>query len=255
MLAPGFIEAFGLFLARSSALVIASPLLGGGAEMPGYKVALIVALAGVSYAAVGHPLAQEPDTVTFVCLALREIAIGATLGLLLHIVLAGLRVGTDMVSPEMAFTLAGTVDPMTGNSNPPVTYLYEVLFYLAILAVNGHHWLVRALGESYERAPVGELPIGDSLPSLVVEFFTQLFGAGIAFAAPVLVLLFTVSILIGLLARAVPHINVLEFGFSLRIVTGLAGLALFAPALEPAFGKLLEHFMHGLEAGLDALET
>jgi hypothetical protein len=41
----------------------------------------------------------------------------------------------------------------------------------------------------------------------------------------------------------------------LRIVTGLAGLALFAPALEPAFGKLLEHFMHGLEAGLDALET
>ncbi len=126
---------------------------------------------------------------------------------------------------------------------------------LAILAVNGHHWLVRALSASYERAPVGELPIGGSLPSLVIEFFTQLFGAGIAFAAPVLVLLFTVSVLIGVLARAVPHINVLEFGFSLRIVTGIAGLAIFAPALEPAFGKLLEHFMHGLEAGLDALGT
>jgi len=255
MLAPGLIEAFGLHLARSSAMVIASPLLGSGAEMPGYKVALIGALAMVSYAAVGAPLAVEPDTLTFAFLALRELVIGMTLGFLLHIVLAGLRVGTEMVSQEMAFTLAGTVDPMTGNSNPPVTHLYEVLFFLAILAVNGHHWLIRALSASYERAPVGELPIGESLPALVVEFFTELFGAGIAFAAPVLVLLFTVSALIGLLARAVPHINVLEFGFSLRIVTGLAGLAFFAPALEPAFGRLLEHFMRGLEAGLDALGT
>lgn len=255
MLAPGLIEAFGLYLARSSAMVIASPLLGSGAELPGYKVALIVALASVSYAAVGEPLANEPDTLTFAFLALREVVIGMTLGFFLHIVLAGLRVGTEMVSQEMAFTLAGTVDPMTGNSSPPVTYLYEVLFYLAVLGVNGHHWLVRALSESYERAPVGELPIGHTLPSLVVEFFSQLFAAGIAFAAPVLVLLFTVSVLIGLLARAVPHINVLEFGFSLRIVTGIAGLAFFAPALEPAFGKLLEHFMHGLEAGLDALGT
>lgn len=255
MLDPGTIEAFGLHVARSSALVVASPLLGSGAEMSGYKVALIVALAVVSYSTVGAPLTTDPDTLTFAFLALRELLIGAALGFCLHVVLTGLRVGTEMVSQEMAFSLAGTVDPVTGNTNPPVTFLYEVLFYLALLAVNGHHWLVRSLAESFERAPVGELPIGETLPGVVVELFAQLFAAGIAIAAPVLVLLFTVSALIGILARAVPHINVLEFGFNLRIVTGLVGLALFAPALEPAFGQLLEHFMHSLEAGLDALEV
>jgi len=255
MVDPGFIEAFGLHLARTSALVLASPLLGNGADLQGYKVALIFALTLVSFTTLGVPLAIEPDTFTFAVLALREIVVGLTLAFFMHIVLAGLRVGTELVGQEMAFTLAGTVDPMTGNSNAPVTYLYEVMFYLAILSLNGHHWLIRALAESFERAPVGDLPMGTSVASLIVEFFTQLFAAGVAFAAPILVLLFMVSVLIGLLARAVPQINVLDFGFNLRIVVGLAGLALFAPVLAPALGRMLDRLMIGLEAGLDALGT
>lgn len=253
MVDPGVIEAFGLHLARTSALVLAAPVLGNGADLQGYKVALIVALAVVSFTSTGAPLAIEPDTFTFAVLALREVAIGLSLAFFVHLAIAGLRVGTELVGQEMAFTLAGTVDPMTGNSNPPVTYLYEVLFYLSFLALNGHHWLIRALGASYERAPIGDLPIGTSVAALVVEFFSQLFAAGVAFAAPVLVLLFMVSVLIGLLARAVPQINVLEFGFNLRIVAGLVGLALFAPVLAPALGRILDRLMRGLDAGLDAL--
>jgi len=255
MFEPGTIEAFGLHLARSSALVLASPLLGTGAELSGYKIALIVALGIVTYSTVGVPLVLEPDALTFAILALREVAIGLMLAFFAHMVMTGMRVGTELVGQEMAFSLAGTIDPMTGISNPPITFFYEILFYLALLAVNGHHWVIRALSESHARAPVGQLPIGESVPGVVVQFFTELFAAGVAFAAPVLVLLFMVSLLIGILARAVPHINVLDFGFNLRIVTGLVGLALFAPALAPAFGRLLEHLMQGLERGLDALGT
>lgn len=253
MLDPGVIEAFGLHLARASALVLASPLLGSGAELHGYKVALIVALGALSFATTGQPLAVEPDTFTFAILALREIAIGVALGFFMHLVVLGIHVGTHLVGQEMAFTLAGTVDPLTGNQTSPVSYLYEVLFYLALLSVNGHHWLVRALAESHHRAPVGALSIGGTLAGTIVEFFTQVFSAGIAFVAPVLILLFLVSVLIALLARAVPQINVLEFGFNLRIVGGLIGLAVFAPVLTPALGAMLDHLMNGLTAGLDAL--
>ncbi|MEZ6016024.1 MAG: flagellar biosynthetic protein FliR [Planctomycetota bacterium] len=255
MIDPGYIEAFGLHLARASALVVASPLLGTASELQGYKVALIVSFAVTSFALSGGPLAIDPDTLTFAVMAMRELAIGLTLAFFLHLIMAALRVGTELVGQEMAFTLAGTVDPMTGNSNPPLTYLYEVLFYLALLSVNGHHWLVRGLMASYERAPVGALPLGASVPGLIVSFFSETFSAGIAFAAPVLVLLFMVSILIAILARAVPQINVLEFGFSARILTGLIGLALFAPIITPAFTRLLERLMRGLDAGLDALGT
>ena len=253
MIESGLIETFGLHLARSSALVLASPLLGNGADMPGYKIALILSLSSLTFLATGADLLGELDALTFIVLALRELVIGIALAFFLHLVLSGLRVGTEMVGQEMAFAMAGTVDPMTGNTNAPVTYLYEVLFYLAILAVDGHHWIVRALCASHERAPVGEVLVGTGIVSLIVQFFGQVFAAGITFAAPVLLLLFMVSVLIGVLARAVPHINVLEFGFSLRIAVGVLGLAVFSPTITPAFEALLGRFMAGLEAGLDAL--
>jgi len=253
MIESGLIETFGLHLARGSALVLASPLLGNGADMPGYKVALILSLASLTFFTSSAPYIEDPSALTFIVLAFREIVIGIGLAFFLHLVMAGLRVGTEMVGQEMAFAMSGTVDPMTGNNNAPVTYLYEVLFYLAVLAVDGHHWIIRALCASHQRAPVGEASLGAGLADTLLSFFGQLFAAGITFAAPVLLLLFMVSVLIGVLARSVPHINVLEFGFNLRIAVGVLGLAAFSPTVTPAFEALLTRFMHGLEAGLDAL--
>ena len=137
---------------------------------------------------------------------------------------------------------------------PLVSQIYEILFFLALLSVNGHHWLLRALTDSYERAPVGRVQFNDGLPAFVVGLFSELFSAGLTFAAPILVLLMLVSVLIGLLSRAVPQLNILEFGFSLRITLGLVAMFLFAPLLAPAMEGLLGRLMDGLDAGLEVLE-
>ena len=150
--------------------------------------------------------------------------------------------------------MANSVDPASGESMPLLSRMNETLFFLAFLGVNGHHWVVRALAESYERAPVGALSFGGSAVDVITSFFADLFSAGIAFAAPIVVLLLMISLLLGLIARSVPQVNVLEMGFSLRVGGGLAAVGLLAPTLAPAMTTMLDHFMAALEAGLDALE-
>jgi flagellar biosynthesis protein FliR len=59
----------------------------------------------------------------------------------------------------------------------------------------------------------------------------------------------------GLLIRAVPQINVIEFGFNLRVMGGLVALLLFAPWIRPASDHLLDALMTHLNNGLDALEV
>ena len=44
-------------------------------------------------------------------------------------------------------------------------------------------------------------------------------------------------------------------GGSLRVGGGLIAIGLLSPTLAPAMHSLLEHFMTGLEAGLDAIEV
>ncbi len=255
MFPPGTIEAFGLYLVRTSALVLGSPILGGGAGFAGYKIALIGGISTLMFTVSGSPLDGAVQPVQYGLFVLREVMIGISLAFVLQLVVLAVRVSSEMIGHEMGFAMASEVDPVQGFRTPLITHLYETLFFLGVLAVNGHHWLLRALAESYERAPIASIHFEENLPGFVLKLFTQLFAAGLTFAAPILVMLTLVSAMIGLLSRAVPQLNILEIGFTLRITAGLGAMLLFVPAIAPAMNGLLEMLMDGLAAGLDALGT
>lgn len=252
-LQPGTLEAFGLFLARTSALVVGAPLLGSGTGFSAYKIALIAGTAFLLYTAVGAPLAQQPGAFEYGVLVLREVVIGLAIAFTLQIVLLAVRVAGEMVGTEMGFNMATLVDPSTGVNTPVITQMWEIFFFLGLLAVDGHHALLRGLGESFERAPVGAMTFSQDLPLVAGTMFSQMFQAGIVFAAPVLVLLFTLSVLMGVLARLVPQLNVNELGFTARVAVGLIALLAFVPLLSPALGRLYAAFDAGVARTLDAL--
>jgi len=253
LLADGTIEAFGLYLTRTSALVLAAPLLGLSASFSGAKVGVVGVLSVVLYLAGGEPLGYAPGIMEFALMAGREVMIGLFLAFILHLVLMVVRVAGVMIGHEMSFNMSNLVDPGTGQSAPVIAVLYETLFLLALLAADAHLWLVRALTASYERAPVGDLDWTGSAVHTLVDMFAQLFRAGFTFAAPVVVLLSVVSLLMGILIRSVPQINVIEFGFNMRVLGGLIALLLFAPWIAPASENLLDALMIHLSNGLDAL--
>jgi flagellar biosynthetic protein FliR len=256
VLTPGTLEAFGLFLVRTSALVVFAPVLGYGAGFSGYKVALIFVIAFVLYSAIGVPLSGDAiDPFAYGVLAVREVMIGGFIGFFLHLVMLAVRVTGEMIGHEMGFMVAQQVDPASGIRTPLITSIYENLFILALLTMNGHHWLIRSLRESFLRAPIGRLSLGEGMAPTVQRMFSEMFGAGIVFAAPVMIFLMLVSILIGLLARAVPQLNVLEVGFTVRVGIAMVAMFLFAPLLEPAMTRLYEALVLWLDRGLDALGT
>ena len=245
------VAGFVLGLARTSALVLAAPVLGQGTGFAGYRLGLIAFLSLLLFAATGAPVEAPPAELAL--MALREVAIGIFLGFLLQLVLLAVRVAGELVGQEMGFLVARQVDPTSGISSTLVTNLYENLFLLVLLALDGHHWLLRSLERSFSFAPVGRLQLGERMAPTALAMFAEMFRAGLVFAAPVMVFLLLVSILIGLLSRAVPGVNVMEVGFTLRVLVALAALFLFAPLMEPAMRNLHQDLLRWLERGLTAL--
>lgn len=259
LLADGTIPAFGLYLARTSALVLAAPLIGLATGFAAYKVGLIVVLAAFFYSLSGAAVTPDVGAIAYGALALREILIGGFLAFLMQLAMLTAQVGSELVGHDMGFAMAGQIDPETGVQTKLIPRVYEALVALGLLACDAHHWLLAGLEESFRRAPVGVMA-GDSfaaglgpMAGLAVANLSQAFAAGISFAAPVTVLLLFVSILVGLLARTVPQLNALEFGFTLRILGGLAAAYLFAPALAPVVRAIGAAFQHSLGRALDAL--
>lgn len=242
---------FVLVIARTSALIMVAPILGQGTGFAGYRIALIAFLSFLLYMATGAPVAAPPLELGL--MALREVMIGVFLGFLLQLVLLAVRVAGELVGQEMGFMVARQVDPTSGVSSSLVTNLYENLFLLALLALDGHHWLLRSLERSFAFAPIGRITLGESMAPTAVSMCGEMFRAGLVFAAPVMVFLLLVSLLIGLLARAVPGLNVLEVGFTLRVLVALGAIFLFAPLMGPAMRALHQDLLRWLERGLAAI--
>jgi flagellar biosynthetic protein FliR len=254
VLPPGTIEGFGLVLVRTSALVLAAPLFGLALPFSGARLGLIVILSGFFYSVAGAPLPGAGGPLVFAACAGRELAIGLALAFVLHGVVLAVRVAGEMIGHEMAFNMATMVDPQ-GVSTPLVTQVYEGLFLIGLFALDGHHLVVRALCDSFERAPIGALGLPEGLSAALLSLFADMFAAGLTFAAPVLVVMLLVSLLIGLLARAVPQINVLEVGFTLRIAVALVAMLGFAPLLAPAMERMYAELAGGLDSVLTILEA
>jgi len=242
---------FLLVLARTSALVLAAPVLGQGTGFAGWRVGLIAFLSLLLFSVNGAPVDAPP--IELGLMVLREALIGIFLGFMLQLVLLAVRVAGELVGQEMGFLVARQVDPTNGVASTLITNLYENLFLLVLLALDGHHWLLRSLERSFTFAPIGRLELGQRMAPTALAMFSEMFRAGLVFAAPVMVFLVLVSVLIGLLSRAVPGLNVLDIGFTLRVLVALVALFLFAPLMEPAMRNLHRDLLDWLERGLRAL--
>jgi len=254
-LPAGTIEAVGLYAARCGALIVGAPLFGAQNGFMTWRAAFIVMLAATLYAAQGVPLATQPEPMEYAILVVRELGIGLALAFCLHGAILAVRTAGEVVSQEIGLGYAGLIDPSNGGSTSSVSMFYEVFFYLGLFLTDGHHILLRALSVSFEGVPVGETNFALGAAESAVALIGPMIAAGVAFAAPVLGLLFAVSILIALLGRTIPQLNVNEIGFTMRTTIGLFALFLFAPTMGPALTGLYETLEGSLQETVRLLAT
>jgi flagellar biosynthesis protein FliR len=257
-LQPGGLEAFGLYLARSSALVITAPLLGPRTGLTAFRVALILILAAIGANAGGLPAGAGlglADAPLYTTLVLRELTIGVFMGLIVQLGIFALRMAGDSIGTEMGLQMAAQADPENGISTPLISRFYEELYIIGLFSLGGHLWLVRGLMDSFKRAPVAGPALPEALGTDLLAELGRALAAGLSIAAPVLIVMSMLTMGLGLLARTVPQVNIFDLSFNLRVGLGLVAMLLFLPTLEPALASAVGHLQSALSAGLDRLTT
>ena len=171
----------------------------------------------------------------------REIFIGGILGYGLGLFLVPAHVAGEYLTQEMGLAFANQVNPTTGTSSSPLTQVMEYIAIAIFFGVDGHHVLLGVLDATFTQYPI----IG-SLPDVPVPKLVR--GAamaeewGLMLAAPVAVLLFLTTVLLALLTRAAPQMNLYSVGFPLRLGVGLAATLLLLPGLVNGMVSAFCHF-------------
>ncbi len=173
-------------------------------------------------------------------LVLQEFLLGLSLGLLVRFFLTGAQMAGDLLSIQMGFGMVTLIDPQSRGQSTIIADLYLFLAILVFLTIDGHHFLLRLLILSFQEAPMGRpFSVPGNLFLALPGFGALMYQLAVMLAAPVLAALFLTQVALGLVARAVPQIQVMILSFPLTIALGLLFLSVTLTMLGPA---LVDHF-------------
>ena len=240
---------FTLILIRVSGLVVLAPVFGT-AEVPAQvRVLLAVALAAVVTPGQWHvPVAYPGSIVNLVVFAGAELAIGVCLGLGVVVLLSGVQLAGQMIGRTSGLMMADIFDPTSGESTSVFGHLLYMLALAVFLLIGGHRILVGGLLETFAAVPPGAADFPTSIGDALVVLLTQSFALGVRAAAPVITAVLLSTLIMGLISRTLPQLNILAVGFGLNTMLALGTLALalggclwvFQGAIEPAVSTVFE---------------
>ena len=216
-------DGFLLVFVRVTGLFVVSPVFGRQ-NIPAYF------MIGFSFfmAVVLSYTIPVPDTgsynrlFAFILLVVKEFIIGLVLGYLSYLITTAIYLAGQMIDMHIGFGMVNVLDPVSNIQIPVTPDFYFILTVLMFLAIDGHHLLIYTLADSFSRFPVGsavviEKPLLDS----IVRLFGSVFVISFKIAAPVTAAILVVDVALGVIAKAVPQLNVFIVGLPIKILIGL----------------------------------
>lgn len=225
-------------MVRIGAALLGAPFFGA-ASVP---VQLRIAIAGAIavFVCAWTPLTPPPALLSLAGLLTiaGEVLVGLALGFVLQVLFAAPVIAAETISGTMGLSMAVANDPATGDRSTALGQYVSVLLALIFLTLGGHLQFVALVIDSYRAFPPGETWLGAERIAHVAGFGTVMFRTAIMIALPVTLILLIVQLVVGVLSRSAPALNLFALGLPAGVLAGIAALIVAAPLLAAQLADL-----------------
>ncbi|MBB6679400.1 flagellar type III secretion system protein FliR [Cohnella lubricantis] len=245
-LVPGFM----LVLSRMTAFLVVAPVFSSRTFPRTLKIGFAFFLSLIVFLNVGFDTAVPTDG-TYIIALFKEILAGLLIGFAASLFFSIVQVSGSLMDMQMGLGVANIVDPMTGVSAPMLGNLKYMLQILVFLSINGHHYLLSAIMDSYKWLPLDNTLFADIASGSVTQFLSRTFAdtflMALQISAPMVVAMFLIDLGLALLSRAAPQYQVFVIGIPIKILLGLAILLLLLPAFSALFQMIFDQMFSALD--------
>ena len=225
-------------------------ILGGTMRVAGGPYSIVTNLSGVSTGG----LVAYTKLVTPILNSSFALALGLYLNNLLPgITVKALAIAGEFIDREIGFSMATTFDPNQGM----VTItgeLYDKIVCLVIMISNLHYYILSAAAQSFELVPVGRIVLSpDVIYTSLIQFIVQMFMIGFRIAMPVFLGATMLNVILGVLAKSSPQMNMFAIGMQLKVFVGLFLLAvciMFVPNIANYIMERMRDMIQTILGGL-----
>ena len=232
---------FFMVLMRMTAFVVSWPVFGVETVSQPIKILFATILAAVIFPTLHWSPAQYDAVKSdLMLLAAREAFIGLSVGYLARLFFFAFRIAGEMTSQAMGLGAAQMFNPALGGQSTSMEQFYVGLASLFYLAVNGHHFLLTGLVDTFRMVPAAQLSLNTSQFAGVAHMTAEVVILGLRMSAPVVVSILVVNIVLGVVGKTVPQLNVLVTSFPINVMVGLGLLLITMPMLIEQMGQFLD---------------
>lgn len=171
-----------------------------------------------------------------------ELLVGLIIGFFGVLVFAAVQMAGSMMDVDMGFSMAQILDPVTNRHEPLLGSFLQTLALVVYLALNAHHWLIRAVADSYLAVPAGGLLLAGAAagPLHAVYFFGAMLAAAVKMVLPFIAVMLLLSATLAAMNRAVPHIHIFTVGLGAKALIGMVIITVLLPFLAGFWESLFQ---------------
>lgn len=207
------------------------------------RVLLCLSLSLAFYPLVKKSMGTFPETWGGITLlALSESGVGLLMGFVCYLTYESIHLGAQIVGYQMGFGTAGLIDPQNQSNESLLVPLHSWLALLVIFTTDFHHHLLKLFLMSYVATQKLQSMSFNHQETfqLITQVSGKLFVLAIQMGAPFTLLILSCNVVMGVLSRLMPQLNVMLFSFPITILLGFCALYLLAPEILEYIRNLLD---------------
>ena len=245
-----------LVLTRVSGIVIMAPVLHSTDAPMQFRALLAFAFSLAIMPSQWFVEVPEPDTLpAFAIMIAAELLIGLAMGLGLYILFTGIALAGELIGHVGGLQASQIFDPVTGDQVPLMARAYQYLAITVFALIGGLNVLVCSLLDTFATIPIGTIGFQPDVAFSLVVILNSSFHLALRIAAPVLVATLISMLVMGLLSKTLPQLNLMSVGFGINSMLMFVVLCLTLGTgmwcFQERIGDVFEVLFAGLHTTID----
>lgn len=204
-----------LILLRITSFIVVCPGFSFRGLPNIYKVGLSSILSFFIYMVLPEmPLENNMYIIFF--LAIRETVFGLALGFVTNLIFSAVEIAGHLIDFQVGFSMGSVYDPSMGIQASNYGRLYYWMGICAFFLLDLHHQVISALIRSFELVPLSAMTFSGLGVEAILSIFSRIFELGFNLAAPMIIVVLITDVVLAVISRTVPQINVLILGMPLK---------------------------------------
>lgn len=238
---------------RIGSFLIASPLLGYRVIPLQVRIIASFSMAFLVSSMVSIPDLNQLAGIELLLIVAVELIIGVTSGLILTIIFSSAALAGEKIAATAGLSLAALMDPESGGQTPVVSQMMNLLMVVTFLSLNGHLLAISTILQSYNVYPIGNTSMSFEMVKLGIDAGGIMFRFGALIMLPVVIGLTLVNVIIGIVTRSAPTLNLFSFGFPITMITAFIMLYLVAGPIADNLSRVTEKSLDMLMRNIEVL--